>query len=642
MEERRRTRFGPRGLILADGSDLPVFAAAMHYWRVDPRDWRACLEAVRALGFALVQTYVPWAVHEARARKYEWDGELDLGRFLDLAGEIGLGVIVRPGPHINAELSGFGFPDRILRDPAMQALTSRDTPAFLPAPPRAFPIPSYASTAFRAETARWLRAAGEVIAPRLAPGGPVVAIQVDNEMQQLFRVGAFDLDYHPDALAWWRDYSGEVGSDDAPRAWSAEHAGRCARWVGFKTAYAARALGWITEELRAAGLGEVARFHNLPPSDPYHVDLPAVQDAIDGPCGMDFYHAAADYHAYWRRALYLCGAAAPLPFAPEVGVGGPPWLLPMSAADQRSVTLGLLAAGVRAMSFYMTVDRDRWYGAAIGPGGAPEQPQHDFLKTLLATLGAVDWTSLRREAPVALMLSRADARYATASSVADPVTPVLTELLGLGSAGAAELALDDEARIHACWVTALERALALAQVPYAIVDEAAPVEQLTQYRAIIAPTLSRISRAAWLRLRAAATAGTRVVIGPDKPRFDEWGGALGADSGLPARVGLIRAESLEDLDGLAEDLAAVAGDLSPEFITAEAEHVDCSVFRDAAGAPRVLFVANRIGTACTADVVLPFDCGITDPFGGAAITRTDGIALIPLAPHEVRLLVLAP
>jgi hypothetical protein len=241
---------------------------------------------------------------------------------------------------------------------------------------------------------------------------------------------------------------------------------------------------------------------------------------------------------------------------------------------------------------------------------------------------------------VALVISRANARYATASSVADPITPVLTELLGLGPGGAAELSLDQEALVHARWVTALERALALAQVPYDIVDESAGVVQLSRYGAIIAPTLTRVARATWLRLREAADAGARIVIGPDKPSRDEWGEPLGDDGLLPGRVGLIRAESLEDLDGLADDLAAIAGDLPPEFSTAEAEGVDCSVFRDADGEARVLFVANREATARTVDVVVPFESAPLDPFGGPPIEVSDGTAMVPLAGHEVRMLLL--
>ena len=55
--------------------------------------------------------------------------------------------------------------------------------------------------------------------------------------------------------------------------------------------------------------------------------------------------------------------------------------------------------------------------------------------------------------------------------MADPVSPVLGEFLGLGPAGAAELALDEDAATYRRWVDAVERALTLAQLPYDLVDE---------------------------------------------------------------------------------------------------------------------------------------------------------------------------
>ncbi len=637
MAQHRRTELGPRGLILGGGAaaeEVPFFAGAMHYWRVQPRNWRACLEAIRAAGLRLVQSYVPWSVHEEKAGRVAWDGELDLGRFLDLVGDLGMLAVLRPGPHINAELTGFGFPDRILRAREMQARTARGTPAWLPVPPRAFPVPSYASTSFRAQVGGWLGAAAEVIAPRLWPDGPVVALQVDNEQHMMFRSGAYDLDYHPDALDWWHDYAGDL---EPPRAWDPGDPGRCARWVAFKEHYAARALGWIAEELDDAGLGTVARYHNLPPSEPFHVDLPAIERAIGGPCGLDFYHRAADYPVVRRRALHLCGTASPLPLAPEVGVGGPPWLPAMSAADQESVLLGLLAAGVRGMGLYMMVDRERWYGAAIGPDGTAEQPAYDRLRRILGALDAVDWPSLRREAEVAIFVARADARFGAASSVADPAAPLVAEFLRPGPAGSAELGLDEAAARQRRWIDAVERALELAQIPYDMVDEGVPAARLGDYKAVIAPTLDRVDRAAWTRLRQAAESGTRIILGPGRPTRDERDQPLGDDAHLPPRVGLIRPESLEDVDGLADDLAAVAGDLEDLWIPADGDAVDTSAFRDASGAVRVLFVANRAGEACSPRILVPFGARLEDVTAGDLLAEADGKATVALAPWQVRM-----
>lgn len=642
MAQHRRTELGPRGLILRGGGapeEVPFFAGAMHYWRVQPRSWRACLERMRGAGLRLVQSYVPWSVHEDKPGVIAWDGELDLGRFLDRVGDLGMLAVLRPGPHVNAELTGFGFPDRILRSRAIQARTARGTPAWLPVPPRAFPVPSYASTAFRAEVGGWLGEAAEVIAPRLWPNGPVVALQVDNEQHMMFRSGAFDLDYHPDALDWWHDYAGDL---EPPRAWDPDDPGRCARWVAFKEHYAARALGWVAEELDAAGLGAVARYHNLPPCEPSHVDLPAIEQAINGPCGMDFYHTAADYPVVRRRALHLCGTASPLPVAPEVGVGGPPWLTPMSEADQESVMLGLLAAGVRGMGLYMMVDRERWYGAAIGPDGSIDAPSYDRIRRIVRALDAVDWPSLRREAVVAIFLARADARFASASSVADPVSPLVAEFLRPGPAGAAELGLDEAAARHRRWIDAVERALALAQIPYDIVDEGVPASRLGDYKAVVAPTLDRVDRAAWARLRQAAEAGTRIILGPGRPSRDEFDQPLGEDGRLPPKVGLIRPESLEDLDGLADDLAAVAGDLEDLWIPADGDAVDTSVYRDRNGSVRVLFVGNRTGNACSPRILVPFGARLEDVTGGDRLAEAAGQVELSLAPWQVRMFRISP
>src|SRR5262245_35439207 len=43
---------------------LPLWAGAMHYWRHAPEHWAPCLDAMRAMGLRVVDTYVPWGVHE--------------------------------------------------------------------------------------------------------------------------------------------------------------------------------------------------------------------------------------------------------------------------------------------------------------------------------------------------------------------------------------------------------------------------------------------------------------------------------------------------------------------------------------------------------------------------------------------------
>src|SRR5262249_29061769 len=142
-----------------------------------------------------------------------------------------------------------------------------------------------------------------------------------------FRLGAYDHDYHPDAIAWWRQAHPELG--EPPRGWDAERAAACVAWVRFKQRYLAHALGRFAIALEVAGLGGVAPFHNLPAGEPWLSDLPGLGAAIHGPVGVDVYSPRRDLGKVRRRGLHLVGSATPLPLVPEAGVGFVPWLPPI-------------------------------------------------------------------------------------------------------------------------------------------------------------------------------------------------------------------------------------------------------------------------------------------------------------------------
>ncbi|HUJ60905.1 MAG TPA: beta-galactosidase [Kofleriaceae bacterium] len=669
------TRFDAAGLVVGERA-LPFYAGAMHYWRVPPERWAACLRAIHALGLTIVETYVPWRVHEPAPGARAWTGERDLAKFLGLARAAGLAVVLRPGPHINAELTSFGMPDWALAEPACQARTARGTPAWLPAPPRAFPVPSYASAAFRAHVRAWYAQVAEIVRPFV--GDPVVAIGVDNEAQLFFRAGAYDLDYHPDALAWWAESAGELAP---PRAWDPANAATCVRWVAWKDDYLARALGELAHMLDELGLGELARFHNLPPGHFGLYDLRRIQRAIAGPVGIDAYTPRAQFPELRRRAAALVGNARPLPLALEVGVGFFPWLAPLDlhsapprgaarpggagAFDPHSAPLRgaarpggagafdaaddparecdhlltLLAAGVRGFNLFMAVERDRYYGAAIDARGHRER-HAAWIPRLVAALGEVAWPELRRDAPIAVIDLRADARFGAASSAIDPMTPVIAEVLELGPGGAAELGLDAGAIAARRWQTAVCRALELAQVGYAIVDESAGEDELAGYRAVIAPTGERIDRALWARLAALAEARrTVVVIGPGTPSRDEFDQPLGPG---PRPVGRLKAGSLDDLAGLADDLAGLAGEASEAWQIERPDEVRAAAFRDRAGLARVVFVTSDAEHAVTA-VLLADDraSALRDALTGEVVRVESGRASLTLPPRGVRMLIVA-
>jgi beta-galactosidase len=653
VEARRRTWFDDKGLVVgaagaAAARQIPFYAGAMHYWRMQPSQWAKCLGAMHALGFTVVETYVPWRVHEPVAGKHDWERERDLARFLQTAHGAGLAVVLRPGPHINAELTAFGMPDHVLTDRACQARGHAGSPVWMPTPPRMWPVPSYASAAFRARVHAWYEAFGEVVRPFLAPDGPVVAVGVDNEAQMFFRVGAYDHDYHPDSVAAWRAASGLDG--EPPREWNPGEAARCISWVRWKDQYIAHALEAFGKSLDAAGLAGIARFHNLPPGYHGYYDLRGLQRAVGGPVGIDAYTPRHEFRELRRRAIAAVGNAAPVPIAFEVGVGFFPWFPPLDAGDdptrERDHVLSLLAAGIRGFNLYMAVERDRYYGAAISKTGVAE-PHAAWIRTLITTLDEIDWPTLRRAAVIAVVEPRADARFGQASCVLDPVSPVVVEVLGLGPAGAAELGEDPAAVTQRRWQVAIARALDVARVPYTLVDEAVTEAELVGMRAVIVPTLERIDRGLAHTLRAVAEhpAGaspthkrTVVVVGPGTPSHDELGQPF-ADA-LPRRIGRLKAGSLDDIPGLAADLAALAGEPSDAWQIERPDDVHAYAHADPGGVVRVVFVTSDVAKPASAVLLVDEATrALRDPFSRERITAAGGRATIAVPARGVRMLV---
>ncbi|XP_074857690.1 beta-galactosidase-1-like protein isoform X2 [Carettochelys insculpta] len=165
-----------------DGAPFRYIAGSIHYARVPRPAWRDRLRKMHMSGLNAVQVYVPWNYHEPLPGLYDFAGDRDLGSFLDLTVELGLLVILRPGPYICAEWDMGGLPAWLLWKPDI-VLRSSD-PDYLQA------------------VDSWLG----VLLPRLRPrlyqnGGNIISIQVENEYGSF---SACDYDYLRHLLATFR------------------------------------------------------------------------------------------------------------------------------------------------------------------------------------------------------------------------------------------------------------------------------------------------------------------------------------------------------------------------------------------------------------------------------------------------------
>lgn len=96
---------------LVDGNRVNLWSGEFHYFRLPSQDlWRDILEKMRASGFNAVSLYFDWGYHSPKQGEYDFSGVRDVDKLLEMADDLGIYVIARPGPYINAEVDGGGFP----------------------------------------------------------------------------------------------------------------------------------------------------------------------------------------------------------------------------------------------------------------------------------------------------------------------------------------------------------------------------------------------------------------------------------------------------------------------------------------------------------------------------------------------------
>lgn len=141
---------------------MQILSGAIHYFRTVPEHWQDRLMKLKYCGLNTVETYIPWNFHEPKKGQFNFEGMADLVRFIELAGELKLHVIVRPSPYICAEWEFGGLPAWLLEDSDMRLRCYHK------------PFLDHVDDYY------------DELLPRLKPllctnGGPIIALQIENE-----------------------------------------------------------------------------------------------------------------------------------------------------------------------------------------------------------------------------------------------------------------------------------------------------------------------------------------------------------------------------------------------------------------------------------------------------------------------------
>lgn len=145
-----------------NGKPFQIISGSIHYFRVVPEYWRDRLEKLKSLGMNTVETYIPWNMHEPQKGRYVFDGLCDVVKFVKLAQELGLFVILRPSPYICAEWEFGGLPGWLLSEDEIRLRVS--------------------GSAFMKHVQDYYNVLLPILKPlQITEGGNVILMQIENE-----------------------------------------------------------------------------------------------------------------------------------------------------------------------------------------------------------------------------------------------------------------------------------------------------------------------------------------------------------------------------------------------------------------------------------------------------------------------------
>ncbi|PUB35397.1 beta-galactosidase [Elizabethkingia sp. YR214] len=173
------------GHFLLNGKPFSIHSGEMHYPRIPQEYWKHRLQMMKAMGLNAVTTYVFWNYHEESPGKWNWSGEKDLKKFIKTAQEVGLYVIIRPGPYVCAEWEFGGYPWWLQNIKGLKIREDNDQ--------------------FLAETQKYItQLYNQVKDLQITNGGPVIMVQAENEF------GSFVAQRKDIPLASHRTYNAKI------------------------------------------------------------------------------------------------------------------------------------------------------------------------------------------------------------------------------------------------------------------------------------------------------------------------------------------------------------------------------------------------------------------------------------------------
>ncbi len=146
-----------------DGKPHVAIMGEAHFSRIPNEEWEETILKMKSGGINLLATYVFWSMHEPYEGRFDFSGDLDVRRFVELCRKHDMKVVMRIGPFCHGEIRNGGIPDWLYGRP--------------------FQIRTNDAEYLKYVDRLYGKIAEQLDGLYYKDGGNIVAIQLENELQ---------------------------------------------------------------------------------------------------------------------------------------------------------------------------------------------------------------------------------------------------------------------------------------------------------------------------------------------------------------------------------------------------------------------------------------------------------------------------
>ncbi|MBN1898710.1 MAG: beta-galactosidase [Spirochaetes bacterium] len=161
-----------------------IFSGEVHYFRLKKKDWHDRIKKAKKANLNTISSYIPWIWHSPAENTVDFKGqsipERDLVYFLELLKKEKIYFIARIGPVCNGEIIDDGLPQWLFKNYPqirLKDFAGRTNPYSS--------LIDYHHPIFHKLIKTWYDSLLSVLKPYLYDNGPIILIQLDNEISML-------------------------------------------------------------------------------------------------------------------------------------------------------------------------------------------------------------------------------------------------------------------------------------------------------------------------------------------------------------------------------------------------------------------------------------------------------------------------